>query len=78
MSLVRNIDKDERRQRVVASLSELCGELAMTVIVEGVETVAERDAVSKLGADLMQGYLFARPTREFSDVIAFDGARPPP
>ena len=33
----------------------------MELIVEGVETVAERDVLAGLGCDLMQGYLFARP-----------------
>jgi EAL domain-containing protein (putative c-di-GMP-specific phosphodiesterase class I)/CheY-like chemotaxis protein len=63
MSLVRNIDKDRRRQQVVLSLIELCGSLSMAVVVEGIETEAERETLVGLGADMMQGYLFARPAR---------------
>jgi EAL domain-containing protein (putative c-di-GMP-specific phosphodiesterase class I) len=40
-------------------------ELGMRVVCEGVETVAERDTLQSLGADLLQGYLFAKPERGF-------------
>jgi EAL domain-containing protein (putative c-di-GMP-specific phosphodiesterase class I) len=43
-------------------------ELHTKLVCEGVETVAERDALLELGADLLQGYLFGRPEREFRDV----------
>ncbi len=35
------------------------------MIAEGIETVAERDTLVRLGGDLCQGYLFARPGRRF-------------
>ena len=65
MTLVRGIDADQRRQRVVGSLRELCDGLSMKVVVEGVETTGERDMLRSLGADVMQGYLFAKPARGF-------------
>ena len=37
----------------------------MELIVEGVETATERDTLITLGCDLMQGFLFARPTFGF-------------
>jgi len=37
----------------------------MLVIAEGVETWAEFDQLRRLGCDLLQGYLFARPARPF-------------
>jgi EAL domain-containing protein (putative c-di-GMP-specific phosphodiesterase class I) len=64
MSLVRGIDTDERRQRVVETLASLCSELSMSVVTEGIETEGERDCVARLGGDLMQGYYFARPVRD--------------
>jgi EAL domain-containing protein (putative c-di-GMP-specific phosphodiesterase class I) len=39
-------------------------ELGGRVVAEGVETPAERDAVRDCGIDLLQGWLFAKPTRE--------------
>jgi EAL domain-containing protein (putative c-di-GMP-specific phosphodiesterase class I) len=66
MSLVRGIHADSRRHSIVRSMTRLCDELGIAVIAEGVETVQERDALAELGCDLLQGYLFGRPQREFS------------
>jgi EAL domain-containing protein (putative c-di-GMP-specific phosphodiesterase class I) len=66
MSLVRGIEKSSRKRSVVQSMLQLAArELGMLVICEGVETAAERDTLAHLGADLLQGYLFARPNRRF-------------
>ncbi len=66
MSLVRDIDSSSRKRSVVRSMLELAArDLGMVVICEGVETAAERDTLAALGADLLQGYLFAKPAREF-------------
>jgi PAS domain S-box-containing protein len=66
MSLVRGIDTSSRKRSVVRSMLELAGrDLGMLAICEGVETAAERDTLGALGADLLQGYLFAKPSREF-------------
>jgi EAL domain-containing protein (putative c-di-GMP-specific phosphodiesterase class I) len=75
VTLIRGIHDDERRQRMVASLASLFKELKTPTVVEGVETAAERDAILALGADIMQGYLFARPQRGFATVpeSAFGG-----
>lgn len=68
MSLVRNVDQQPIKQRLVASLQTLGGPLGIRVIAEGVETVAERDTLVSIGCDLFQGYLFARPGRPFPTV----------
>lgn len=68
MSLVRDIDHDLTKQRVVASMASVCHELGMLVVAEGVETRGEREAVTALGCDLAQGYLFARPGPPYPDV----------
>jgi EAL domain-containing protein (putative c-di-GMP-specific phosphodiesterase class I) len=68
VTLIRGIHDDERRQRMVASLAGLFKELKTPTVVEGVETPSERDAVRGLGADIMQGYLFARPQKGFCVV----------
>jgi EAL domain-containing protein (putative c-di-GMP-specific phosphodiesterase class I) len=65
MSLVRGVDADSRRQSIVRSMKSLCDDLGMMVIAEGVETPGERDMLAELGCDLLQGYLFARPGRNF-------------
>lgn len=65
MSLVRDIDREDTKRKLVASMTSLCREMQLQVVAEGVETAAERDSLARLGCDLMQGYLFARPGRDF-------------
>ncbi len=68
MSLTRDVDGSPFKQKLVFALHSLCENLGTSVIVEGVERVEERDALLGLGCDLFQGYLFARPGREFPPV----------
>jgi EAL domain-containing protein (putative c-di-GMP-specific phosphodiesterase class I) len=63
MSLVRDIDGTPTKQKLVRSMTHLCEDLGMEVVAEGIETVAERDALRASGCELLQGYLFARPER---------------
>lgn len=68
MSLVRGIDGHAAKQRLVASMIAVCRDLGMELIAEGVETAAERDTLVALGANLLQGYLFAKPAPPFAEV----------
>lgn len=69
MSLIRSIDTNPRKQSIVNSLLKVClTDLDTRVVCEGVETKEERDTLSGLGADLLQGYLLGRPAQEFSHV----------
>lgn len=68
MSLVRSIQTSPVRQRLVSSMVSLCRDLNTPMIAEGIETLEERDTLSDLGCDLMQGYLFARPSAAFGPV----------
>jgi EAL domain-containing protein (putative c-di-GMP-specific phosphodiesterase class I) len=65
ITLVRGLDTDPVRTRLVQLLAELCADLGIYVVAEGVETPNERDALLRLGIDLLQGYLFARPSAPF-------------
>lgn len=68
-SLVSNIGADRTKQKLVKSFSQLCSELGMRVVCEGVETAEERDVVLSLECDLLQGYLFAKPDRSPPSVV---------
>jgi EAL domain-containing protein (putative c-di-GMP-specific phosphodiesterase class I) len=63
MTLTRDIDQSAVKQKLVRSISQLCGEMGMTIVVEGVETMAERNTLTGLGCDLLQGHLFGMPGR---------------
>jgi EAL domain-containing protein (putative c-di-GMP-specific phosphodiesterase class I) len=67
MSLIRNVDTELTKQKLVRSMAHLCGELSLQVVAEGVETAGERDMLATLGCDLLQGYLFARPGEAFPE-----------
>lgn len=70
MELVRGIDASPVRQQLVGSMVHLCKTMGMQVIAEGVETEAERDTLVAQGCNLLQGYLFARPARQFVQLFA--------
>lgn len=63
MALTRDIDKGGTRLKLVRSIASVCREMGMTVVGEGIETKAERDALIELGCDLLQGFQFGRPSR---------------
>lgn len=61
ISLVREIDRDPRRQALARAICEFAEALEVAVIAEGVETAAELAAVRSLGTPLAQGYHLGRP-----------------
>jgi EAL domain-containing protein (putative c-di-GMP-specific phosphodiesterase class I) len=60
-ALIRDVDTQPVKRKIVGSLVALARQLGIGCVVEGVETVSERDALAALDCDLMQGYLFGRP-----------------
>jgi EAL domain-containing protein (putative c-di-GMP-specific phosphodiesterase class I) len=68
MALVRDLDKDPVKRRLASLVIQLCRDLGIEVVGEGVETRQERDALLELGCDLLQGYLFGRPSPPFCSV----------
>jgi len=68
MSLVHNIHRHGAKQKLVQSMIQVCRDMRIDVVTEGVETQEERATLVGLGADLMQGYLFAAPSEPFVSV----------
>jgi EAL domain-containing protein (putative c-di-GMP-specific phosphodiesterase class I) len=68
MSLVRDVDQQGTKRKLIRSMTDLCHEMGRLVVAEGIETLAERDVLAKLGCELMQGYLFAKPGAPFPGV----------
>ncbi|NBW64884.1 EAL domain-containing protein [bacterium] len=65
-SLFIGLDRDPACAQVVRAMTALCKELNTPLIAEGVETVAERDALAAIGIDLMQGNIFSKPAKGFN------------
>lgn len=61
MALVRGVDHDPYRRRLVSSVTSMCRDLGILVVAEGIETQAERATLVELGCDLLQGFLIGMP-----------------
>jgi len=62
MDLVRDINLSKPKQAIVGGVVQICRELGIEVLAEGIETKAERDFLLGCGVTLFQGYLFCKPT----------------
>lgn len=65
MVMVRNLHQSRLKQRLVRSLVEICHELEIGVVAEGVEVEEERQALVESGCDFLQGYLLGKPRAGF-------------
>jgi EAL domain-containing protein (putative c-di-GMP-specific phosphodiesterase class I) len=63
MSLIRNVDSDVVKQKLVRMVTAVSHDLGATVVGEGIETESERQMAIDLGCDLLQGFLLGRPAR---------------
>jgi len=68
MSLVRGVHRDPVRQKLIRSMTDLCVEMGIEVVAEGIETPEERDVLVKLGCHLLQGFRFGKPGPPFPEV----------
>lgn len=64
MGLVRGIQSHGPRQAIVRAIAQVCIDLGIDFVVEGVETVDEFAWFTDLGVHLYQGFLFAKPMFE--------------
>ncbi|MDH6266665.1 EAL domain-containing protein (putative c-di-GMP-specific phosphodiesterase class I) [Rhizobium sp. SG_E_25_P2] len=62
MDLIRGIDKDGQRRKIVSHTLAMLRDLGVTPVCEGVETVEEYRVLADLGVTLMQGYFFSKPS----------------
>jgi EAL domain-containing protein (putative c-di-GMP-specific phosphodiesterase class I) len=59
--LIRNINSSPLKKTIVGAFADVCRTLSVEIVAEGVETIAEVDALHRMGINLMQGYFFAHP-----------------
>ena len=62
MALIRNIDKDRGRQAIVKGIVQVCRDLSIEPIAEGVETLEELTILKSFDIRLFQGFYFAKPS----------------
>jgi blue light- and temperature-responsive anti-repressor len=71
MALVRGIENHGPRQSIVRAIGQVCDELGIDVIAEGVETLTEYRWLKNAGLRLFQGYLFAKPAFEAFPLVEY-------
>jgi EAL domain-containing protein (putative c-di-GMP-specific phosphodiesterase class I) len=71
MRLVRGIDLNGPRQAIVRAVGQVCVDLGIDVIAEGVETVEEYTWLANHDVRLFQGFLFARPGFESFPCVSY-------
>jgi len=60
-SLVMNVERSSRKQKIIKHLVLLCEDLGARVVAEGIETIEELGSIIEQGVHYGQGYLLARP-----------------
>jgi EAL domain-containing protein (putative c-di-GMP-specific phosphodiesterase class I) len=60
-SFVNKIDRGGDELALCRTIVELARTLSLKTVAEGIELSAQADVLSRLGCDIGQGYLFARP-----------------
>jgi diguanylate cyclase (GGDEF)-like protein/PAS domain S-box-containing protein len=60
-SFVMTIDSGKNGVSIVENIYDLAKTLSLKVVAEGVETLAQREYLEKIGCDLMQGYFVSKP-----------------
>jgi EAL domain-containing protein (putative c-di-GMP-specific phosphodiesterase class I) len=69
MKLIAGIERHGPRQAIVRAISQICSDLGIDIIAEGIETEYEYAWLASQEIRLFQGYLFAKPSFEsFSPV----------
>lgn len=71
MNLVRDIDRAGPRQAIARAVLQVCDDLGIDVIAEGVETAGEYHWFRRVGVRLFQGFLLARPAFSSLDLPVF-------
>lgn len=69
ISLIRHVNKNILKQRLVKALTQLGVSMKADIIAEGIETKEEMNTLIELGVIYGQGFLFAKPSPPFTDII---------
>ncbi len=63
MSLVRGVNANPTKARIIRHLVRMAHDASALVVAEGVETTEEKAVLVELGCDFLQGYLLGRPAK---------------
>jgi len=60
-SFVRDLTHNQKSANVLRSILDLCENMSLSCVVEGVETQEQFDLISDLGAGQIQGFYYSKP-----------------
>jgi len=60
-SFIRQIPSDRRHMHIMETIVQLAQQLGIEVVAEGVETLAQCDALKRVGCHIGQGFLYGKP-----------------
>lgn len=60
---------DAQATAIIAGSVLIARQFGIRVIAEGVETLAQAEALQEIGVDALQGYLFSRPVPRFQEAV---------
>lgn len=60
-SFVAEVNTDAASRAIIKTMVDLCRNLGISCVFEGIETEEQLEALVSLGGHVMQGYLFGRP-----------------
>ena len=63
-NLIANIHEDHVKQTIVNGVGNICRQLSIELMAEGVENVEEYQWLREAGINIFQGFYFARPSFE--------------
>lgn len=71
-SLIRDIANDSQQSAFVAAILRLIESVGLRTIVEGIETIEQRDQLRRLGCVYGQGYYFSEPVpaSQLTDLLS--------
>jgi EAL domain-containing protein (putative c-di-GMP-specific phosphodiesterase class I) len=71
MKLITGIERHGPRQAIVRAISQICSDLGIDIVAEGIETEDEYAWLASQGIRLFQGYLFAKPGFESFPAVHY-------
>ena len=74
-SFVKDVTTDPTSRAIIKTTVDLCRNLGISCVFEGIETEEQLDVLLGLGGTVMQGYLFGRPMSEEAMLEQLAGQR---
>jgi EAL domain-containing protein (putative c-di-GMP-specific phosphodiesterase class I) len=71
LQIIRDIHQEKVKQSIVKGILNVCEEIGIRVIAEGIEKLEEMNCLLDMGIKLFQGYLFAKPGFESFPQVNF-------